>query len=83
MKLVIEIPDNEINRVIEAFTATNLYQETIVDTDNIEVLTYKPNPQTKAQFTRDCVLKYIKHVVKQYETLQAKKAIQISEVEVI
>lgn len=74
----ITIPNNEVERIENAFAAAYGYQETIQDVNNPEVLT--PNPTTKTQFTRQQIIRYIKNVVRDQEKRQAEAQINIQDI---
>lgn len=62
-QLVIDFPDSIRNRVLDAFASTYGYQATLQDGT--------PNPQTKAQFAKAQVARFVKEVVKGYEATRA------------
>jgi hypothetical protein len=53
-QISITIPDNQIQRIIDAVSAYYLYQATIGGVSN---------PETKAQFTKRMVVEYLKGIV--------------------
>lgn len=71
-QLVVNIPDNQVNRVVTALCAFGGYT-TQVEQDGVLV----PNPQTKAQFARQMVTQFIKTAV----TLTEGKAAQAAKQE--
>lgn len=70
--LVITVPDAQVQRVLDAFAATYSYSATIPDPAN-EGQTL-PNPETKTQFCRRMLRRYIVDVVKAYESTSAAEA---------
>lgn len=63
MKITLDIPDTFADRVIAAISDTYGYQETIRDEEGNEM----PNPQTRAQFARSQVLRFLKETTVAYE----------------
>jgi|DEB0MinimDraft_6_1074348.scaffolds.fasta_scaffold278467_1 hypothetical protein len=67
--LSITIPDNQVNRVQDAFANEYGYQEQVLD-ENGDLV---DNPVTKAQFTKSKVVSYIKNTVRSSEKSEAAK----------
>jgi len=82
MRLTIDISDNQANRVIDAFASLYSYPEQVQDPNVTDRLEYIPNPQSKAQYARQCIINHVKRVVREYETAEARKAIVISDPDV-
>lgn len=59
MQVTINIPDDKKDGVIEAFASAYNYRETIGEDVKGEPI---PNPQSKGQFAKGQVLKFIKNV---------------------
>lgn len=74
MKLTIDIPDNQVTRVVEAFAATYGYQNKIETYNNGE-LTLLDNPQSKGQFFKEQIIDHIKRIVSAYELDRERKKI--------
>jgi len=70
-QIIFNIANEDLPRVITAFTVTFNYQETIIDENGDEV----PNPETKAQFTKRMWIKYGKDVTRNYEDETAHEAL--------
>lgn len=70
--ITIQIPDAQMQRVMDAFTKQFGYQDTIPDPDNLGQT--KPNPETKQQFVQKQFRTYIKDVVAGYEGMAANQA---------
>lgn len=62
--ITITIPDAAVPRVINAMAAVHGYEETING---------QPNPETKAQFARRMLLKYLRDVTLGYEMVLERK----------
>lgn len=62
-RLTIDFPDGETNRILNAFASAYQYSATLPNGD--------PNPQTKAQFFKAQVMRFIKGVVKGQEVEDA------------
>lgn len=58
-----------IARITDALAMANGYQATVGG---------QPNPQTKAQFARNCVKNYITRTVRDYEREAARKTAEAS-----
>lgn len=63
--ITITIPDNMIDRVVDAVCARGRYSAFL--TDGVT-----PNPQTKAQFAKAQVVMFLRHSTIEYEAEQAK-----------
>jgi len=61
------IPDAQVNRYINAFAVMYNYQTEVPDGNGGMI----PNPQTKAQFAKQCVVNYMKEIVKACEVQEA------------
>lgn len=66
--IVINIPDAVAPRVVDAFAKRFDYQETLPDGS--------PNPETKAQFAKRQVVRFVKNVVRQAEVEDARTTAQ-------
>lgn len=62
-------PNDQLARAVTALTNLYGYKETITDAEGNEV----PNPQTKNDFARQQVARFIKEAVKQYEAEEARR----------
>lgn len=77
-QLILNIPDNQINRVIDAICIKYGYQDQLETPEG-----YIPNPLTKAQFSRNRVAELLKNHILQIEREIATNAISINNVDVI
>ena len=73
MQIIIEIPEAQRTRILNALAKAWNYQE-VVDGE--------PNNQTKAQFIRQVLIQNIKRTVHKQEVEEATQALSINEVEV-
>ena len=74
MEITITIDDQVATRVVDAFTVSYGYQDTIDDGEGNQI----PNPQTRNAFTKAQVMKYIKEVVKGHEAKAAAEAARVA-----
>jgi hypothetical protein len=81
MTITIEIPDGQSGRVVNAFATVFGYRDKIQDPNNIDVITYIDNPQTKRQFAKQQIIEFVKRTVSSYEMEEAKKLISVSEID--
>ena len=70
-QIAIDIPDAQLNRVVDAFATAYGYQVNIPDPANPGSTI--PNPQNKRQFAKAQVARYVKEVVKGVEAESAAK----------
>ena len=63
MQITIDIPDAKVGRVRDAFCSEFSYLDMVDDGEGNQI----PNPQTKNQFTKQQIIKYIKQVTANYE----------------
>lgn len=56
--IILTIPNDKINLVVDAICVTRGYQETIDE---------EPNPETKPQFAKKVIGGYVRDIVKAYE----------------
>jgi len=70
-QLIIDIPGTtaEVNRILDAFTKHHGYKAMIQDPNN--PLQTIPNPQTKAQFAKAVVARFVKQCVIAQEATDA------------
>lgn len=66
MKIIIDVPDAQAQRVLNGFCADRGYQPTLPDDT--------PNPETKAQFVKRLLIQYIKNSVRMNEIQAASEA---------
>lgn len=59
----ITIPQNKEQDIINAFSSVYQYPETVLDKDNKRIT----NPETKEQFTKKQIIKFIKDTYKKYK----------------
>ncbi len=69
MKITLEIPDEQKDRVVDAICYLHGYEDVLVDMEGTET----PNPQTKAKFAKAQIYTIIKNMVKTYEVRQAEE----------
>lgn len=90
----VEIPDEEISRVITAMCANYKYQSQIVDPDyapDIDPLTSTindpvgliDNPETPYQFVNRITREYLMNNTVAFEIKQAKQSIQLTDTPII
>jgi hypothetical protein len=70
--ITINIPDNVLQRVVNGVAVAHGYQERIPDPANPDATI--PNPQTRAQFAKAMLVKFVKDSVKQAEAIEAAEA---------
>lgn len=70
----ITIPDDQLDRVAEAFADYHAYQSMVPDPPGAPI----PNPETKRQFMRARVIDYIRETVRAQETIAAAAIAQLS-----
>lgn len=66
-QFTINIPNGQLNRILDAFGSQYGYQPNIKDADGNEV----PNPKNKSAFLKEIIIQIIKDAVKQHEGEQA------------
>jgi len=83
MNITVTIPNDQSVRLINALCVRYGYQEFFYSQDENEVIVKTPNPQTKAQFARASIMRYLKELVGEIEFEEAKRSIKISDIEII
>jgi len=76
-KITIEIPEQSVDRAIEAFCAVLGYQEKVKPEGNNPEkdgqLILIPNPTTKEQFLIDSIKGFVKSIVAEYDRRKIKE----------
>lgn len=75
--ITINIPDNQITRVLDGIAEDNGYQATIIDEEGNSI----PNPETKAQFAKRIVIERVKGMVLAGERKKSEKEIVVDNTE--
>lgn len=85
MKVTLTIPDEQVSRVITAFTNSYGYQAQIINRDTDGKIEYIPNTLTKEQFVKQCIMDFIRDTTKRYEIEETQKtALQnITEISIV
>ncbi len=75
-QITIEIPEDKIQAVIDAFASNYNYPEQIKDENGVMI----PNPTTKAQFARNIIKSFIKevYVANQVKSIDEQKKVAIN-----
>ncbi len=71
--ITITVPDAVAPRVLNAICGLHGYRETVPDLSTPDTPVMVPNPQTKAQFTRQIVAAYVLEQVREYEGNAARQ----------
>lgn len=74
MDITITIPDEVMQRVLDAFAGSYGYQATIDDGQGNQI----PNPQSEAAFSKAQIRAYIKDVVRGYEARDAAETARVA-----
>jgi len=74
MTITITIPDEIKERVETAFANTYGYRATIIGEKGEEI----NNTQTKADFFKDQLVRRLKNIVKNYESMKARELAEVS-----
>ena len=74
MTITITIPDEIKDRVETAFANTYGYKATTIDEKGDEI----NNTQTKADFFKDQLVRRLKNIVKNYESMKARELAEVS-----
>ena len=77
MNITVTIPDGQAPRLINALCLRYGYQASTYSQDENGVMVETPNPQTKAQFARSSLIKYLKDLVDEVEVEEARKSIVV------
>lgn len=74
MQITLDIPNNQVTRMVDAFCKYYNYPETVIGELN-GVPTPTANPMSKGQFAKQKLIDHIKQIVKETETQEAIKSI--------
>jgi len=73
-QITINIPDNILTRVIAGVAYDNGYRDQLLDENNQPYT----NPETKSQFSRKVIIRFIKNSVKSFERNQAVESAKVT-----
>jgi hypothetical protein len=81
MNITVTVPDDQAPRIINALCVRFGYKSMILSQDENGVLIEIPNPQTKSQFAKASIIKYLKELVGDVELEEAKRSIILSDID--
>lgn len=81
MQITLDIPNNQVTRMVDAFAKYYSYQETVL-TDLDGILTPTSNPMSKGQFAKQQLIEHIKNIVTEVERQKAIESITTPSIDV-
>lgn len=78
MDIILTIPDNKAQRIVNGICGTFGYQDTIDDLDDNSMPRSVPNPETKTQFSKRMLYKMIKDAVMAWESARDAEAARLA-----
>lgn len=83
MNITITIPNDQIDRVVNALCTKFGYQSEIVDPSSTDIIQYISNPQTRGQFARDQIIEFLKRITTEVELEEAKRSISVEDPNIV